>query len=63
MLDAVTMRITKRIAASLARELKELPGKVEQEEMTTAVKRLFHLETPQAALAGANSERSPLDHG
>jgi glutamyl-tRNA reductase len=52
MLDAVTSRITQRIAGSLARELKELPEKVEQEQMTAAVQRLFHLETPQAALAG-----------
>jgi len=52
MMSAVTSRITKRIAGSLARELKELPEKVEQEQMTTAVQRLFHLQTPQAALAG-----------
>jgi glutamyl-tRNA reductase len=52
MLDAVTSRITQRIAGSLARELKELPERVEQEQMTAAVQRLFHLETPQAALAG-----------
>jgi glutamyl-tRNA reductase len=52
MLDAVTSRITQRIAGSLARELKELPEKVEQEQMTAAVQRLFHLETPQTALAG-----------
>ena len=52
MLDAVTSRITQRIAGSLARELKELPERVEQEQMTAAVQRLFHLEAPQAALAG-----------
>jgi glutamyl-tRNA reductase len=52
MMSAVTSRITKRIAGSLARELKELPEKVEQEQMTSAVQRLFHLETPEAALAG-----------
>ena len=55
MLTAVTSRITQRIAGSLARELKELPEKVEQEQMTEAVQRLFHLETPQPALAGATS--------
>jgi len=54
-LEAVTSRITQRIAGSLARELKELPEKVEQEQMTAAVQRLFHLETPEMALAGANS--------
>ena len=49
---AVMSRMTQRIAGSLARELKELPERVEQEQMTAAVQRLFHLETPQAALAG-----------
>ncbi len=52
MLSAVMSRITQRIAGSLARELKELPEKVEQEQMTTALQRLFHLQTPEAALAG-----------
>jgi hypothetical protein len=51
-LQAVTSRMTKRIAGSLARELKELPERMEQEQMTAAVQRLFHLETPHAALAG-----------
>jgi glutamyl-tRNA reductase len=53
MLAAVMSRITQRIAGSLARELKELPEKVEQEQLTHAVQRLFHLETPDTALAGA----------
>jgi glutamyl-tRNA reductase len=52
MLNAIMSRMTQRIAGSLARELKELPEKVEQEQMTTALQRLFHLQTPQAALAG-----------
>ncbi len=51
-LQAVMSRMTQRIAGSLARELKELPERVEQEQMTAAVQRLFHLETPQPALAG-----------
>ena len=55
MLNAVMSRMTQRIAGSLARELKELPEKVEQEQMTTAVQRLFHLQTPEAALAGTRS--------
>src|SRR6185312_7942529 len=42
-LHTVTSRITQRIAGSLARELKEMPEKVEQEQMTAAVQRLFHL--------------------
>ena len=37
-------RITQRIAGSLARELKELPEKLEQEQLTQAVQRLFHLD-------------------
>ena len=54
MLTAVASRITQRLAGSLARELKELPEKMEQEQMTAAVQRLFHLETPEPALAGAS---------
>lgn len=52
LLGDVAGRITRRIAGSLARELKEVPEKTEQEEMTVAVQRLFHLETPEKALAG-----------
>jgi glutamyl-tRNA reductase len=52
MLNAIMSRMTQRIAGSLARELKELPEKVEQEQMTTALLRLFHLQTPESALAG-----------
>jgi glutamyl-tRNA reductase len=55
MLTAVMARMTQRIAGSLARELKELPEKVEQEQMTAAVQRLFHLQTPERALAGTIS--------
>ena len=55
MLNAIMSRMTQRIAGSLARELKELPEKVEQEQMTTALQRLFHLQTPEPALAGAIS--------
>jgi glutamyl-tRNA reductase len=55
MLNAVMSRITQKIAGSLARELKELPEKVEQEQMTAAVQRLFHLQTPERALAGTIS--------
>jgi glutamyl-tRNA reductase len=45
MLLAVMSRMTQRIAGSLARQLKELPERVEQEQMTTALRRLFHLQT------------------
>ncbi len=54
-MDAVMSRMTQRIAGSLARELKELPEKVDQEQMTAAVQRLFHLQTPETAIAGAIS--------
>jgi glutamyl-tRNA reductase len=52
MLTAVMSRVTQRITGSLARELKELPEQVEQDQMTAAVQRLFHLQTPETALAG-----------
>jgi glutamyl-tRNA reductase len=54
-LQAVTSRMTQRIAGSLARELKELPERLEQEQMTAVVRRLFHLESPQTALAGTKN--------
>jgi glutamyl-tRNA reductase len=56
-LHAITAQVIQKIASSLARELKELPEKQEQEQMTAAVTRLFHLESPQTALAGTRSER------
>ena len=66
-LHAITAQVTQTIASSLARELKELPEKGEQEQMTAAVTRLFHLDSkqmdatqlnsPQGALAGTRSER------
>ena len=52
MLSAVMSRMTQRITGSLARELKELPEQVDQEQMAAAVQRLFHLQTPEPALAG-----------
>ena len=64
MLNAVMSRMTQRIAGSLARELKELPERVEQEQMTTALQRLFHLPTPETALAGTrSSKKEQEDHG
>jgi len=55
MLNAMMSRMTQRIAGSLARELKELPEKVQQEQMTTALQRLFHLQTPEQVVAGTPS--------
>jgi glutamyl-tRNA reductase len=57
-LHAITAQVIQKIASSLARELKELPEKEEQEQMTAAVTRLFHLEPPQQALAGTRSGRN-----
>jgi glutamyl-tRNA reductase len=56
-LHAITAQVIQKIASSLARELKELPEKEEQEQMTAAVTRLFHLEPPNRALAGTRSEK------
>ena len=54
----LTSRLTQRIAASMARELKEVPEKVQQEQMTAAVLRLFHLNLPDSALASANASKA-----
>ncbi len=52
MLNTVLARMTQRIAGSLTRELKELPEKVEQEQLTSALHRLFHIPTAaQQAIA------------
>ena len=51
-LRAIMSRMTKRIAGSLARELKELPENVQQEQLTTVLQRLFHLQTTEQAIAG-----------
>ncbi len=51
MLDALMSRMTHKVAGSLARELKEFPEKLEQEQMTTALRRLFHLQTAESAIA------------
>ncbi len=59
-LTALTTHITQRIAGSLARELKELPERMEQDMLTAAVGRLFHLEQPVTAAAGTKSERLQL---
>ena len=56
-LHAITAQVIQKIASSLARELKELPEKEEQTQMTAAVTRLFHLEPPKQALAGTRLEK------
>ncbi len=57
-LHAITAQVIQKIASSLARELKDVPEKEEQEQMTAAVTRLFHLEPPKRALAGTRSEKA-----
>ncbi len=54
-LTALTSHITQRIAGSLARELKELPERKEQDVLAAAVGRLFHLEQPLTAAAGTKN--------
>jgi len=61
LLNAITGELVGEIASSLARELKELPEKQDQEQMTAAVQRLFHLETPKTAPAGTRSDSTPPD--
>jgi glutamyl-tRNA reductase len=57
LLHAVTAQVLQKIAGSLARELRDVPEKDEQEQMTRAVTRLFHLETPQLALVGTRPKK------
>jgi glutamyl-tRNA reductase len=54
-LTTLTNHITQRIAGSLARELKELPERKEQDALTAAVSRLFQLEQPSLVTAGAKN--------
>lgn len=56
-LHAIAAQVIQKIASSLSRELRELPEKAEQERMTAAVTRLFHLDAPKEARAGARLER------
>jgi glutamyl-tRNA reductase len=42
-LNGVAKRISSRIASSLARELKELPEQLQQDQLTAAIQKLFHL--------------------
>jgi glutamyl-tRNA reductase len=58
MFREVASRITRRIAGSLARELKEHPEETEQDQLAVAVQKLFHLTTPNQALAGTRLEIS-----
>lgn len=48
-LHSLASHITQRIAGGMARKLKELPEQADQEQLTEAVQRLFHLETARRA--------------
>lgn len=54
-MTALTSHITQRIAGSLARELKELPERNEQDMLASALHRLFQLERPAMATAGTKN--------
>lgn len=58
-LEALTSQLIQRIASQLARELKQLPGKSEQEQLTAAVRRLFGLPDTSAASASSGYRSSP----
>lgn len=48
-LHSLASHITQRIASSMARELKGLPERADQQLLTEAVQRLFHLQPAKAA--------------
>lgn len=54
-LHSLASHITQRIAGGMARKLKELPGPSEQEQLTEAVRLLFHLETARRATSLQNN--------
>lgn len=54
-LETLAAHITQRISNSLARELREHPEKVDQDRMTEALQRLFHLEQLEKAVAGTRN--------
>ncbi len=54
-IEAFAARLTQRIAGTLVHELKEPCEKTEQEHLTSAVQRLFHLEMLQRARAQAEN--------
>lgn len=56
-LHAITGQLTQKIASFLAQELRDVQEKEEQERMTSAISRLFHLDSPHEAIAGTISEK------
>lgn len=57
LLHAIVGQLNQKIASFVIQEIKEVSGKEEQEQMAAAVMRLFHLDSPQEALAGSVREK------
>lgn len=55
LVEAFAARLTQRIAGTLAHELKEPCEKIEQDRLTAAVQRLFHLETQLPVTSGQSA--------
>lgn len=55
-LHAATAQVIQKIASFLARELKQVPERAEQEQMTATINRLFHLHSAAPLPARAESE-------
>ena len=53
-LQALAKRVASRIAGSLAKELKELPEQMDQDQLTSAIQKLFHLPQLASVAAGTN---------
>lgn len=53
-LQGLGKRIASRISGSLVRELKDLPEQVDQDQLTIAIQRLFHLPRPKSIMASSN---------
>jgi glutamyl-tRNA reductase len=53
-LHALAAQVTQKIASSVARELKESPARQDQESLTAALERLFHLQTAHEEGHGAS---------
>jgi len=62
-LHAIAAQVIQKIANSLVHELKELPEKEEQEQMTAVLMRLFHLPAANAGLAGIRAKRKRDERG
>jgi glutamyl-tRNA reductase len=53
-LETLTLKMVQRISSELARELKQVPEQPEQDQLTAALRRLFHLTRPHAALSAGD---------